>query len=890
MLLYQQSPVDLAQERLKRMNEGQNNPLGLRQSNAQPQLVSSVERPEQTFNRWQSQDLRRQLAAPIPGARGMTANQRNSLVQFDNNLAERSFKQPLELAKTNNDATLGFERLQTENNRNTIFGGELGLRRQAADTQRLASTRALMSSAPRPITPDEPEGYAKGGVIGDVRKDDGGDQVPVVAREGEYFLNPETVAHIGGGDYQQGLRSLNALVEQATGKKPGPTPMPGGKQGLAAGGVPYLDEKGMGRTSSVADAARAQRAAEAAAQRAYALGNAAPEGGANSSANNAAQRVIDQTNARRAAAQAAGAAPQPTPAGAPAAVAEPAKKGLMAGAKSLGGKALNFAGGVVTPITAAVSAAQSVGDLENGYRDEFNSSVGSPDSFLGQTAADAARVMSNFGNTLTGGYAEKFGRGLSSAMSGGSFKEGFSQPTARDAFLEQQSPTAETAPTTAPQATAARGQGDEYSQSPERAAWLASIGAPPAPTDEAGWREQHAAADQYRKLWQERAPNGLRGATVTTPGQPLAPAGDGGNWRMQTTRSDMAQMQKLMEAGDVAGANALAAQLEQKYSGGGVAPQTGPSTTTRAEVDSDTLALYNAENFSRGTGIQAERQANGNLEFNDKGLRRTPQYLDANNQPTSDWKQTSQYRDAAMRNAASRYPDLQRLGQTQLAGIPQQGSATGDPMMDNLINRYGPKEGADIYKAMQDKAGKAPKGAAYSEQKSRIEDALGEEGAAKAMPEIQQAQMQMAREMIQSGASPEAAEAAVQNGQFMAKLANAYKLREELKKNGAFAGMVDQSGWGALGGVAAGLGTLALTRNPGMAKKAGLMVGGLGAGAGAASGFAGGVQGFNPDTPLNEMMNLQATADGAYTIGNSVIPKSFVQKHFQLFGLSAPPA
>ena len=85
------------------------------------------------------------------------------------------------------------------------------------------------------ITP--PKGYKKGGMvgcadggkIGDIKKDTGRDKVPVMAREGEYMLNPETVAHVGGGDYERGVRNLNQLVRQATGKEPGPTPV--GKSG-----------------------------------------------------------------------------------------------------------------------------------------------------------------------------------------------------------------------------------------------------------------------------------------------------------------------------------------------------------------------------------------------------------------------------------------------------------------------------------------------------------------------------------------------------------------------------------------------------------------------------------------------------------------------------------
>ena len=100
---------------------------------------------------------------------------------------------------------------------------------------------------------------------------------------------------------------------------------------------------------------------------------------------------------------------------------------------------------------------------------------------------------------------------------------------------------------------------------------------------------------------------------------------------------------------------------------------------------------------------------------------------------------------------------------------------------------------------------------------------------------------------------------------------------------------IDQSGLGALGGMAAGLGTLALTKSPTLAKSVGLGAGLAGAAAGGARGYAQGVQGFDSNTPLTGLMNITPLPDGDYQIGNAVIPKATVQKNYQLFGLTAPP-
>jgi len=80
---------------------------------------------------------------------------------------------------------------------------------------------------------------ADGGPIGDVAQDEGKDTIDAKVRPGEYMLNPETVAHVGGGDYAQGVRELNQLVRDATGKEPGPTRMGKDKTpGFMMGGVP----------------------------------------------------------------------------------------------------------------------------------------------------------------------------------------------------------------------------------------------------------------------------------------------------------------------------------------------------------------------------------------------------------------------------------------------------------------------------------------------------------------------------------------------------------------------------------------------------------------------------------------------------------------------------
>lgn len=68
-------------------------------------------------------------------------------------------------------------------------------------------------------------GYAMGGQIGDEMEDDGKDTVDVRVREGEYLLNPDTVAAFGGGNYEAGVRTLDGIATAVNGVEPGPVPV-----------------------------------------------------------------------------------------------------------------------------------------------------------------------------------------------------------------------------------------------------------------------------------------------------------------------------------------------------------------------------------------------------------------------------------------------------------------------------------------------------------------------------------------------------------------------------------------------------------------------------------------------------------------------------------------
>ena len=658
------------------------------------------------------------------------------------------------------------------------FDQELGVKRQALGVEALSGLRSGLGTprssylggmsriAPRVGSTDtsfddgtgvfEPdEGFKNGGVIGNVKKDDGSDKVPVVAREGEYYLNPETVTHIGGGDYNQGLRSLNALVIEATGKEPGPSPVgKSGLRGFAAGG--YVDSPE--RLAWLKDiAARGNRDPEAqAALRTFneaQVGPAQPEPQAPVSL----RRLPDE--------------PRPV---------QPTMRDRL-----------------------DARAAATMQDFQRNIAEErANGSV------IGNAIKTVTGLRANMQAQTNEASPEQLGQpgNTSPAPSSNSSLWDFASGKSVEDDIAARLGAAPSPATQVPQE-----QGAAAVQS-----------APQTPAD--AFRTRNAAADVYRREWQRQSPGGLRNAN----------------------------------------------------------PQA--------------LDTYNAEQQVRGTGISAQRQANGVMEFSGSGPAPQAQYLDAGGNPTNEWQDTSQYRDAVVRNLGSNDPAMQQRGlaqATQLQQRNQRAVGTGDPEMDQLLGQMDPREAAAVYRALnggQGGDGKGPKATPYGEQQKRVIDALGEEGAAKAMPEIQQAQMEMARQLIQSGqATPEQAEAAVSNPQFLTRLIQAYKLRDVLAQNSAAAGAVDQSGLGALGGVAAGLGTLALTKSPTLAKFVGLGAGLAGAAAGGARGYTQGVQGFDSNTPLTGLMNIVPMENGDYQIGNAIVPKSFVQKNYQLFGLTAPP-
>uniref|UniRef100_A0ABX1PNS7 Uncharacterized protein n=1 Tax=Aromatoleum anaerobium TaxID=182180 RepID=A0ABX1PNS7_9RHOO len=151
-------------------------------------------------------------------------------------------------------------------------------------------------------------------------------------------------------------------------------------------------------------------------------------------------RVGTATAAEFEAAQAAqrGAAP----AAAPAAAKQGLISRLAAGAKVVPQTVANVAKsipGFQAATGGLIGAGQSLADMGNGYRDEFNRSVGA-ESPLGTLAADTARTLANVGDAATFGLAGRIGRGIASATGGGSFGEGFTSDSDRDRFLASRQP------------------------------------------------------------------------------------------------------------------------------------------------------------------------------------------------------------------------------------------------------------------------------------------------------------------------------------------------------------------------------------------------------------------------------------------------------------------
>lgn len=314
-------------------------------------------------------------------------------------------------------------------------------------------------------------GYEKGGmptrIKGLVKGPKGKDVIPAWLSRDEYVLPEDTVEAVGGAS------ALDRLVESTTGKKPGGKPVKrdnavfeGGASGrmvagLAQGGrihdsipereavkrpAPLLGD-GMVRNAESDLRGRHLRmrqeenkalgissersAVKRPAPMGYVAGGSAQARMSSfDGAEAARKRFVRNPNLRTVQPTAQPAANPASVGGAPAAAPGPSAPVKARPGKIKGGIAGAAAIGAMT------GAYDSIKDLDTGYREEFNKSIGSDgNSGLMSADADLLRVAGNVGNAITGGYAGRVGQGLSSKLSGGTFSEGFNEPTHRDRFM-----------------------------------------------------------------------------------------------------------------------------------------------------------------------------------------------------------------------------------------------------------------------------------------------------------------------------------------------------------------------------------------------------------------------------------------------------------------------
>lgn len=109
---------------------------------------------------------------------------------------------------------------------------------------------------------------------------------------------------------------------------------------------------------------------------------------------------------------------------------------LRTALNSGGGRVGGFVRGAL-PVAAIGGAVDSFADVNSGYRDKFNESIGATGP-VSSVAGDAARVMGNVGDAITFGLAGRLGRGLSSLTNGGGFGEGFMSESDRDKYNREQ--------------------------------------------------------------------------------------------------------------------------------------------------------------------------------------------------------------------------------------------------------------------------------------------------------------------------------------------------------------------------------------------------------------------------------------------------------------------
>lgn len=142
---------------------------------------------------------------------------------------------------------------------------------------------------------------------------------------------------------------------------------------------------------------------------------------------------------------------QPAAAPVAAAPATPATQAAKPGLLQRAGRALNPDVGKLAksapgaalrtlPLAVGAGAVQTALDSDE-YADAFRGSVGAGDGLAGRASAGALRFLDNVGNAATFGLAGKLGRGISSALGGGGFMEGWESPSLRDQVPGGQTPS-----------------------------------------------------------------------------------------------------------------------------------------------------------------------------------------------------------------------------------------------------------------------------------------------------------------------------------------------------------------------------------------------------------------------------------------------------------------
>lgn len=283
------------------------------------------------------------------------------------------------------------------------------------------------------------------------------DKVPAMLSNGEYVLPAKTVQKLGGPE------ELDELVR---GTNDGREPQRGLRH-MAAGGVIEIGPDGRPMTNGVripagqnlatvpGEVARKLPGTQMATVPGQTARTIPPVQPMSFDPREAAARNRAAFPTGAGAQSSVGATPTPT-APTPAAPVEATKPSAL---RRLAGGAGNLAKGLIGGAAGAIGgmtgAVQSYNDMDNGYRDHFNKSIGMGSDgrvgsgsasnggvgpYMTSVGADALRTMGNVGNAITFGYAGKLGQGISSAMNGGSFSDGFSAPTERDAFLAAKEP------------------------------------------------------------------------------------------------------------------------------------------------------------------------------------------------------------------------------------------------------------------------------------------------------------------------------------------------------------------------------------------------------------------------------------------------------------------